>query len=1027
MAYHRNDDDLAYGEYHGGEEEGERGIIGDVTKRIFGRKPQPGQSNITQTYQPHLAGQQQQQPSQNPPSSSGGMSFIFDKLQDAVHAVGAEVKTRISAPGDIHSHTHYSGVCAAGTHDEHAEHRYLSFAPQRQGNDIKWYVDACGYMWAVSVALERARESIWILDWWLSPELYLRRPPAKHEQYRVDNILRAAAQRGVKVNIIVYKEVAQALTLSSAHTKSALEALHPNISVFRHPDHLPDRQTLQSSFMTSLQNMTLSASALSQLPVDGLKAIYGMNEDAVLYWAHHEKLCLVDGHVAFMGGLDLCYGRWDTNQHAIADAHPGDLGRIVFPGQDYNNARIMDFQDVAHWQNNKLDRTKNSRMGWSDVSLCLTGPVVQDLRIHFVQRWNFIYDEKYNVRNDVRYSRLALNGAPTTGAYPPQPSGQYSGGAPPGQYYPPPSQQSRGLDEGEEGERGFGGDGEGGGERGFFGGRGGGLQQKILERVGDGMRKIEQRYGQQAGYPGEQGGQSYGPQSGVACQITRSCAKWSHGVAIEHSVANAYIEVIKNSQHFVYIENQFFITATCDEQKPIKNKIAGAIVERIIRAARNGEKYKMIVLMPAIPAFAGDLKSDDALSTRAIMEFQYNSINRGGHSIYETIARAGFNPMDYIRFYNLRNYDRINASGAMAAAEQQSGVPYEEARKEHDVAYGGLYQSETKEENQPYSPPPPSALGQDPSTGQGHAPAYEMDSGYGQTPGQSKPDAYQQYQQGAAKIGSLHGLGSGRWDTVSECYMLGGEDIRNVPWEGGAMDEIDAFVSEELYIHTKLLIADDRVVICGSANLNDRSQLGDHDSEIAIIIEDPTPVESTMDSRPWRASKFAASLRRQIFRKHLGLLKPQIIDQPDANFEPIGAPNVYDWGSPEDQQVADPVSDAFHAFWNTRARTNTDAFVKVFHPVPYDKVRTWKQYDDYYERFFKGDTKDKEHKKPSQYKWGHVVAEDFSPGDQGLREVKEVLSTIKGTLVEMPLLFLKDEDIAKEGLELNVFTEEVYT
>ena len=327
--------------------------------------------------------------------------------------------------------------------------------------------------------------------------------------------------------------IAPPITVSSAHTKSALEALHPNISVFRHPDHLPDRQTLQSSFMTSLQNMTLNASALSQLPVDGLKAIYGMNEDAVLYWAHHEKLCLVDGHVAFMGGLDLCYGRWDTNQHAIADAHPGDLDRIVFPGQDYNNARIMDFQDVAHWQNNKLDRTKNSRMGWTDVSLCLTGPVVQDLRTHFVQRWNFIYDEKYNVRNDVRYSRLALNGAPTTGAYPPQPSGQYSGGAPPGQYYPPPPQQSRGLDEGEEGERGFGGDGEGGGERGFFGGRGGGLQQKILERVGDGMRKIEQRYGQQAGYPDEQGGQSYGPQSGVACQITRSCAKWSHGVAIE--------------------------------------------------------------------------------------------------------------------------------------------------------------------------------------------------------------------------------------------------------------------------------------------------------------------------------------------------------------------------------------------------------------------------------------------------------------------------------------------------------------
>jgi phospholipase D1/2 len=35
----------------------------------------------------------------------------------------------------------------------------------------------------------------------------LRRPPAKNEKYRIDNMLKAAAERGVKVNIIVYKEV----------------------------------------------------------------------------------------------------------------------------------------------------------------------------------------------------------------------------------------------------------------------------------------------------------------------------------------------------------------------------------------------------------------------------------------------------------------------------------------------------------------------------------------------------------------------------------------------------------------------------------------------------------------------------------------------------------------------------------------------------------------------------------------------------------------------------------------------------
>lgn len=37
------------------------------------------------------------------------------------------------------------------------------------------------------------------------------------------------------------------------------------------------------------------------------------------------------------------------------------------------------------------------------------------------------------------------------------------------------------------------------------------------------------------------------------------------------------------------------------------------------------------------------------------------------------------------------------------------------------------------------------------------------------------------------------------------------------------------------------MIVDDRRVICGSANLNDRSQNGDHDSEIAILMGESMP------------------------------------------------------------------------------------------------------------------------------------------------------------------------------------------
>jgi phosphatidylserine/phosphatidylglycerophosphate/cardiolipin synthase-like enzyme len=43
---------------------------------------------------------------------------------------------------------------------------------------------------------------------------------------------------------------------------------------------------------------------------------------------------------------------------------------------------------------------------------------------------------------------------------------------------------------------------------------------------------------------------------------------------------------------------------------------------------------------------------------------------------------------------------------------------------------------------------------------------------------------------------------------------------------------LDTPVTELIYIHSKLMIVDDRLVICGSANINDRSLLGNRDSEV---------------------------------------------------------------------------------------------------------------------------------------------------------------------------------------------------
>ena len=439
------------------------------------------------------------------------------------------------------------------------------------------------------------------------------------------------------------------------------------------------------------------------------------------------------------------------------------------------------------------------------------------------------------------------------------------------------------------------------------------------------------------------------------------------------------------------LTRQFFITAVSDEQHPVDNKIGKAIVDRIVRAHQAAEEFRVTILMPAVPAFAGDLQSDGALGTRAIMEFQYNSINRGGHSIIESLRQAGIpDPSRYIGFYNLRNFDRINVSPAMRRAEQESGVSYESARKEFDeAAESGADQ-------------------------------------YGREPTHGRlGDQYERYQQAADKIQDQ------TWDTISACYMNAGPDLGAVPWTGSPEAELNAFVSEELYIHSKVLIADDRLVICGSANLNDRSQLGTHDSEIAVVIEDPTPVRTTMRGAPFVAGRFAASLRRQLFRKHLGLLPDQRWDRPDANFSPVTKePNAYDWDSPADRLVEDPMSDNFLRLWANTARLNTEAFSDVFHNVPNDRVRNWDQYQDFFSRHFVipgAEAKDENGQPlPTEGKvdYGHVVP--GYPG--GLQAVKEKLGTIRGNLVEMPLDFLIEvDDIAKEGLSLNSFTDELYT
>ncbi|KAH7939849.1 hypothetical protein HPB52_018147 [Rhipicephalus sanguineus] len=168
--------------------------------------------------------------------------------------------------------------------------RYDAFAPVRTASRCRWYIDGSKYCEAVANAIDMAREEIFIADWWLTPEIYLKRPVVPNNRWRLDQLLQKKAEEGVKVFVLLYKEVEMALNINSLYSKQKLAAMHPNIKILRHPDHVTG---------------------------------------GILLWAHHEKLVVIDQKFAFLGGLDLCYGRWDDFNHRLTDVGGIEMQRQI--------------------------------------------------------------------------------------------------------------------------------------------------------------------------------------------------------------------------------------------------------------------------------------------------------------------------------------------------------------------------------------------------------------------------------------------------------------------------------------------------------------------------------------------------------------------------------------------------------------------------------------------------------------------------------------------------------------------------
>ena len=652
---------------------------------------------------------------------------------------------------------------------------YDSFAYKKTSNYCHYFVDGEDYFEELFQILMSAKESIYISGFWLSPELFLRRPVDEKIYIEMDNnnlltkdfgknisrlmdILDYKANQDVKVYVLIFYEWPNSAPTNSKHTEDIFQKLNNKIYLIRFPSH----------------------------------------SQKGLFWSNHEKLVIVDKIIGYLGGFDLCWGRYDNKEHPISEI-PNKDNIYLFPFMDYANERIKDFSYYNDYKISLISRNKDQRLPWHDVHARIIGPAVSDLTKHFSERWNFAVMSELKekgvistIKNIADYKSDSSFWDSILKYFSNNDKPKYNA-------------------------------------------------ENFLEINEDMNKELEKEIYKKYKKMGR-------ATSNV--QALRSVSNWNINYKdTESSILKAYYELIKNSKHYIFIENQYFITKSWsseernknneDNKKPIretvKNEIGYYIRKRIEKAYKNKENFKVYIFLPLLPDFEG--KIDNRVTIQTILRYTYKAISRNnGLSLIEQLEKImGEEWKNYISFYSLRNHGIIN------------GIPK----------------------------------------------------------------------------------------------------------------------TEMIYIHSKLMIIDDVKVLIGSANINDRSLLGNRDSEFAVIIEEQKEDYYIMDgNNEYQAAKFAVGLRKKLMAEHLGI-------------------NIYD------SILDDPVSNKLYNFMKSRARDNTQKYFDLFKCYP----------DNYFTNYEM--IKDAEKLKKEENK------EIF------LNKYMNEKDKIKGHIVEYPLYFLKEESLSK--------------
>jgi phospholipase D1/2 len=150
---------------------------------------------------------------------------------------------------------------------------------------------------------------------------------------------------------------------------------------------------------------------------------------------------------------------------------------------------------------------------------------------------------------------------------------------------------------------------------------------------------------------------------------------------IDNSIEMAYVNLIRNAEDFIYIENQYFMGSSYAWSKEkdtlAQHVIPREITQRIAGKIKSGEDFKVYITIPMYPE--GDPTS---AASQEILYWQHLTMESMFLAVAETLATAGSkaHPTDFLNFYCLGTREAEHQVPASLAAPE-AGSAAERVRR----------------------------------------------------------------------------------------------------------------------------------------------------------------------------------------------------------------------------------------------------------------------------------------------------------------------------------------------------------